>query len=110
MNQRAHLTAALAAGHERLYDTSPTFRAQVDTLAAMLPDWVAGMAAAAAERDATIERAAAAMRHATFRPGDDMPGEAALDAAILAAARDDARCPVCGDLVDDCPHDEDDQP
>jgi hypothetical protein len=41
------LRDALARGHESIYATSPTFRAHLDTLVALLPLWVRGMAAEA---------------------------------------------------------------
>ena len=38
------LLDALLRGHESLYATSPTFRANLDFLVAWLPSWVRGMA------------------------------------------------------------------
>lgn len=56
--QEQHLIAALVGGrHERLYQTSATFKAQMDVLASMLPAWADGIAAGAVAADEAMERA-----------------------------------------------------
>lgn len=58
--QRRHLIESLVGeAHKRDYLTSAVFKASIDTLAEMLPVWVDGMAAHAAENDAKWRAATA---------------------------------------------------
>jgi hypothetical protein len=63
MDERAIAIALLTKPeHQRLYQTSAVFKTEVDTLAAMLPRWVDGLAADAEERDAEMKRALRRLR------------------------------------------------
>jgi len=52
--------------HARLYHESATFRRAVDTLVAMLPRWIDGLAADAAEQDRRVEERIATMSEPEF--------------------------------------------
>lgn len=49
--RRASLARELAAGHEHLYRTSPSFQHNIDHLAAMMIMWVDGIAVSSVEED-----------------------------------------------------------
>jgi hypothetical protein len=57
-----NLARGLTVGQERLYQHSPYFKASIDTLASMLPLWVNGIAARAAESDRQYQQALEALR------------------------------------------------
>jgi hypothetical protein len=70
---RYTLVDALLAtpGQRALYRQSPTFRHGVDTLAALLPAWVSGLEARAAETDRAMELAVEAAKTAPPRWAPD---------------------------------------
>lgn len=66
---RIELTTALVGDRKRLYHESVSFKHSIDALAAMLPLWVDGIAAQAAEDDANLRKAVELAQGGRFEGG-----------------------------------------
>lgn len=65
---REIVVALVGPEHRQRYTMSPSFRQAVDTLVAMLPAWVDGLAAQSDEADRRIAAAAEALARSPIGP------------------------------------------